>query len=130
MEKEMRAILLVEDDEELRAVLSRALRGRGQSLEEAWSAEEAEAALEAGLRPGLVVLDLNLPGATGWDLLRANAYADAGSPPVLIVSAITVRPSQLARFKVAGYLAKPFPLETFICVVERLLAGEPVREIV
>jgi DNA-binding response OmpR family regulator len=130
MEERDRTILLVEDDEELRAVVARALRARGHRLEEAGSMEAAAAALEAGARPGLIVLDLNLPGDTGWDLLRGSAYADAGRPPVLVTSALTVRRSQLDAFGVAGYLSKPFPMETFICVVERLLSGEPIREIV
>ena len=39
--------------------------------------------------------------------------AAAGSPPVVIASATTVNPKRLEEFRVAGYLPKPFPLETF-----------------
>ena len=81
-------------------------------------------ALERGLRPALVLLDLNLPGDTGWDLLRGPALAAAGSPPVVIASATTVSPKRLAEFGVAGYLPKPFPLETLVATVERLLHQE------
>ena len=59
-----------------------------------------------------MILDLNLPGDTGWDLLRGSSLAAAGSPPVIIASATTVSPRRLAEFDVAGYLPKPFPLET------------------
>ena len=59
-------VLIVEDDENLRAVLVRSLRARGIEVEEAVSAEDAVDALAGGLRPRLVLLDLNLPGATGW----------------------------------------------------------------
>ena len=75
-------------------------------------------------RPALVLLDLNLPGDTGWDLLRGLAMAAAGSPPVIITSATTVSPRRLAEFRCAGYLPKPFPLETLIATVERLLNSE------
>ena len=114
-------ILFVEDDESLRLIVARHLRAQGYEVEEADSAEATISALEAGLRPGVVLLDLNLPGDTGWDLLRGPALADAGSPPVIIASATTVSPKRLAEFGVAGYLPKPFPLETLVATVERVL---------
>jgi DNA-binding response OmpR family regulator len=115
-------ILLVEDDEGLRPILARHLRHQGFLVNEAASAEEASAALLAGLRPALIVLDVNLPGDTGWDLLRSTAMVSAGSPPVIIASAVSVSPRRLAEFGIAGYLPKPFPLETLLQTVERLLA--------
>lgn len=118
-------VLLVEDDESLRRILARHLRAHGFDVEEAMSAEDAMAALQAGLRPGLVVLDLNLPGETGWDLLRRPDLATAGSPPVVVTTATTVNPRLLAEFGVAGYLPKPFPLETFTATVERFFALVP-----
>ncbi len=115
------SLLLVEDDESLRSILTRHLRSQGYLVDEAASAEAAAEALEGGLRPKLVLLDLNLPGDTGWDLLRGSSLAAAGSPPVVITSAITVSPRRLAEFGVAGYLPKPFPLETLVATIERLL---------
>lgn len=121
-------LLLVEDDESLRSILARHLRSEGFKVDEATSAEEAGAVLESGLRPDLVLLDLNLPGNTGWDLLRGASLAAAGSPPVVITSAITVSPLRLAEFGVAGFLPKPFPLETLVGTIERLLTTEKRRE--
>lgn len=114
-------VLIVEDDESLRRIVSRHLRAQGYAVDEAPSAEDAAMALEGGLRPGIVLLDLNLPGDTGWDLLRQPALAAAGSPPVVITSATTVSPRRLAEFGCAGYLPKPFPLETLVSTLERLL---------
>lgn len=114
-------LLLVEDDESLRSILARHLRHEGYQVDEADSAESAGEVLEGGLRPDLVLLDLNLPGDTGWDLLRGSSLATAGSPPVVITSAITVSPVRLAEFGVAGFLPKPFPLETLVGTIERLL---------
>jgi DNA-binding response OmpR family regulator len=122
------SILLVEDDEALRRVVARHLRGQGFAVDEAISAEQAVGALKAGLRPRLVLLDLNLPGDTGWDLLRRRELTDAGSPPVVITSATTVSPRRLAEFHVAGYLPKPFPLETLVATVERLFGSTRLRE--
>jgi DNA-binding response OmpR family regulator len=117
-------LLVVEDDESLRAILARHLRKRGYLVEEAASAEAATEALDGGLRPALVLLDLNLPGDTGWDLLRGPSLGAAGSPPIVISSATNVSPRRLAEFHVAGYLPKPFPLETLVSTIDRLLHPE------
>jgi DNA-binding response OmpR family regulator len=119
-----RRVLIVEDDESLRQIVSRHLRAQGYEVDEASSAEGAATAIEQGLRPGVVILDLNLPGDTGWDLLRGPSLAAAGSPPVIITSATTVSPRRLAEFGCAGYLPKPFPLETLVATLERLLSAK------
>ena len=117
-------VLLVEDDESLRRIVARHLRGHGFVVKDVGSAEDAAGALERGLRPKLVLLDLNLPGDTGWDLIRGPALAAGGSPPVVLTSATTVSPKRLAEYRVAGYLPKPFPLETLVATVERFVAPE------
>ena len=77
----------------------------GYDVDEAGSAEEAAAILAEGLRPDMVLLDINLPGDSGWDLLRGPSLVAAGSPPVVIASALTVSPRLLAEFGVAAHLA-------------------------
>ncbi len=121
-------VLLVEDDESLRQILVRHLRSNGYVVSEAASAEEAVQLLDSGLRPELVLLDLNLPGDTGWDLLRGPAIEAAGSPLVVITSAVTVSPVRLTEFNVAGYLPKPFPLETLVATIERLTTTRRAEE--
>ena len=113
-------ILFIEDDEGFRRIVARHLRAHGYAVEEAESAEVALRAVADGYRPGVVLLDLNLPGRTGWELLRGSQLVAAGSPPVVITSATTVSPKRLAEFHVDGYLPKPFPLEALIATVERL----------
>jgi DNA-binding response OmpR family regulator len=115
------SVLLVEDDESLRRILARHLRRNGYEVHEAPSAEDATRTLIGGTRPGVVVLDINLPGDNGWDLLRGPALAAAGSPPVIVASALTISPRRLAEFQVAGYLPKPFPIETLVATIERLV---------
>jgi two-component system OmpR family response regulator len=120
------SVLLVEDDETLRRILVRHLSAHGYRVEEAASAEDAERLLADGVRPHAVILDINLPGATGWALLRGPGLGRVGSPPVMIASALTISPRRLAEFGVAGYLPKPFALETFMDTLERLLHQENV----
>lgn len=118
------SVLLVEDDESLRRILARHLEGHGYVVDQAASAEDAERLLSEGARPRVVVLDINLPGATGWDLLRGSALTLAGQPPVVVASALTISPLRLREFKVAGYLPKPFPLETLMDTLRRVLYPE------
>jgi two-component system nitrogen regulation response regulator NtrX len=120
------SVLLVEDDESLGRIVARHLRGQGFEVVEAPSAEDATERLAEGMQPAVVLLDLNLPGDTGWDLLRGLALAAAGSPPVVITSATTVSPKRLAEFHCAGFLPKPFPLETLVATVERVMGPEEV----
>ena len=91
-------------------------------MAEAASAEDAAETLHRGALPTLVLLDINLPGETGWDLLRHGALAAPGAPPVVVVTAMTIGPRKLREFGVAGYLPKPFALETLLEVCERYAA--------
>jgi two-component system C4-dicarboxylate transport response regulator DctD len=118
-------VLLVEDEAVLREALADALRRRGVETVDVGSAEDASEHLSHGLRPGLVFLDLNLPGASGWDLLRCELAPSADRPPVVILTALTVDPARLRRFEIDGYLPKPFALATFIATARRFLGAGP-----
>ena len=120
-------VLLVEDEDVLRDALAEALRRRGVETVDVGSAEDAADRLADGLRPGLVFLDLNLPGASGWDLLRTALAPAADRPPVVLLTALSVDPARLREFGVDGYLPKPFALATFLSTARRFLAG-PARE--
>jgi DNA-binding response OmpR family regulator len=117
-------VLIVEDDDNLRSVLARSLRARGLEVEEANSAEDAVDALAGGLRPGLVLLDLNLPGASGWDFLQEPRLAAAGPPPIIITSAAAVSPQRLAEARIAAHLPKPFALDALLATVQRCLRAD------
>lgn len=117
-------ILLIEDDEPLAGILAAHLRARGYDVTSLATAEAAQAALRSGLRPDLVLVDINLPGETGWSVVRSDALVEAGDPPVVVASAMSVSPARLREYGVAGYLPKPFALETLRSTIERLLAHE------
>jgi DNA-binding response OmpR family regulator len=117
-------VLLIEDDEPLSGILSAYLRARGYQVTVSPTAEAAQAALADGLRPDIVVLDINLPGETGWSVIRSDALTAAGNPPVVVASAMSISPDRLREYGVAGYLPKPFALETLRSTIGRLLATE------
>ena len=69
-------LLLIEDDESLAGLLAAHLRAHGYSVTVAPTAEAAEiAACRERARPDLILLDINLPGETGWSVLRSEAFA-------------------------------------------------------
>ncbi|MEU1625996.1 response regulator transcription factor [Streptomyces sp. NPDC020096] len=65
----MSRVLLIEDDPAVRHGVTLALRRRGHEIEAAATGEAGLAALE-GFRPDLVLLDLMLPGASGFEVCR------------------------------------------------------------
>jgi DNA-binding response OmpR family regulator len=122
-------ILLVEDDEAFADAVTRHLRARGLEVRRAASAEEAREILGHEAPPAVVILDINLPGDTGWSLLRNPELAAAGSPPVVIASVTAIHPRKLREYGVAGYLPKPFPLEALVRTIDRLVnEGSPAEE--
>jgi len=62
-------VLVVEDDDDLRTVVATVLENGGLSVTQARSVSEARAALASGAEPDLVLLDLQLPGGNGQELV-------------------------------------------------------------
>ena len=117
-------ILLIEDDEPLAEMLSAHLEAHNFRVTVAPSAEAAQSALAGGLRPDVVLLDINLPGETGWSVLRSDALSAAGRPPVVVASAMAVSPARLREYGIEGFLPKPFALDTLRSTIERVLKKE------
>jgi DNA-binding response OmpR family regulator len=114
-------VLLVDDDESFVDLVSRQLEAHGYRVVTAGSVEACRRLLDQGLRPALLLLDINLPAESGWSLLRDGGLKEAGSPPVVILSGTQVRPQQLREFSVAGYLPKPVPMALLISCVARFI---------
>jgi two-component system response regulator MprA len=113
------SIVIVEDDDELRAVLARGLREEGFTAEAvATGAQLLERAEKAS--PDAFVIDIGLPDADGRDLCQA-LRARGVDAPVLFLTARDALVDRIAGFDAGGddYLAKPF---AFVELVARLQA--------
>ena len=78
------AIAVVDDDDSLRNSLLRLFRSAGYSVEGFDTATELLSSLALG-RPDCVILDLQLPGMTGIELLRRFSML-ADPPPVIVIT--------------------------------------------
>src|SRR5262245_34516561 len=115
---ELPLVLLVEDEDTLRDIVRRNLEARRYRVDRAATAAEAIAALDRET-PAVMLLDINLPDGSGWDVLRA-LRAQGRRVPTVIVSAVRCNPTRLAEFHPDAYLPKPFPMGALIAAVERL----------
>ena len=110
-----RHVLLVEDEPRLRMIVRSNLEHRGVQVTEARDVAEAIAEIATN-PPDLVLLDINLPDRTGWDVLR-DLRATGPLPPTVVVSAVRVAPDRLREFGVLAYLPKPFPIDALVRLV-------------
>ena len=116
------AILLVDDERRLRQALGRALTAHGHTVHEVGSRAEAVAACAAGPYD-VLVLDVNLPDATGWDVLRDN-HASGRAIPAIVVSAVPPSAARIREFRPAGVLHKPFPIDALLRLVQEVGGGD------
>jgi DNA-binding response OmpR family regulator len=117
-------ILLIEDDEALRELMERNLLVRHHTVSIAADAASALRYLRTSTFD-LIILDINLPDLSGWDVLRiASREGHLQFPqidlqqeeklPIVVVSAVRVSPRRLSEFRPRAYLPKPFPMEALL----------------
>ena len=115
-------VLVVDDDEQIRRLIVRLLLPMGHRILEAGSAEEAHEMLEAA--PDLVLLDMQLPGKSGHELLaeiRANSLTRL--VPVIMITGAATHERKLKAIEagVTDFLAKPFSPEELAARARALL---------
>ncbi|MGE7615788.1 response regulator transcription factor [Paenibacillus sp. FSL H8-0261] len=108
----MATILIADDDDNIRKLMSLFLRKEGFDLKEARDGTKALSIIQNS-RVDLVILDIMMPGLDGWDLCREIRRWDANIP-LLMVTAKAESAHKVKGFQLGtdDYLTKPFdPLE-------------------
>jgi len=122
----MARILLVEDNEISREILSRRLRKAGHHIAEAGDGSQAISAA-THLHPDVILLDMSLPGIDGWEAARElRARRDTASIPLIALTAHTL-PSDRDRALQAGcdeFEPKPVELPRLLQKIETLLSRQ------
>src|SRR3974390_2796717 len=118
-------LLVVDDDRRIRDLLSRFLRAEGYRVTTADTAAEARAKLD-GLTFDLLVLDVMMPGESGFDLARA--IRTGSSVPILMLTARVEAESRIEGLELGAddYMAKPFePRELSLRINNILKRSQP-----
>ena len=113
-------LLVVDDDRRIRQLLSRFLMAEGYRVTTAESAAEARASLK-GLSFDLLILDVMMPGETGFELARA--LRTESNVPILMLTARDEAESRIEGLEIGAddYVAKPFHLEEVLARIRALL---------
>ncbi len=114
-------ILIVEDDQVVLNAMEAVLSAAGYRV---WTADACSSGLSLALEesPALLVLDINLPDGTGWNLLDSFHGARPNeSFKVIIASSNQVTRGQLREYRVDKFIAKPFDMAYLTEVVGQLL---------
>jgi two-component system, OmpR family, alkaline phosphatase synthesis response regulator PhoP len=120
-------ILLVEDEQALRATLSVRLQGEGYVVDTA--ADGVEGFEKATTKPfDLIILDIMLPYRSGLDVCRDIRQAGLATP-ILFLSARHQTTDKVIGLKLGAddYVTKPFKAAELIARVEALLRRVPIR---
>ena len=115
-------ILLIEDDPDISRLLEHRLRRAGYEVRSAVSGEKG-VDLATVWRPDVIILDLILPGISGWEVMRLLRTGEATRDiPVVISSILDETPQR--QIPPQGYLVKPFRLEELEAVLSPIVGGE------
>ena len=114
---------MVEDDDDLRALINAALDDAGYDAAEAADGESALAACHE-TDPDVILLDLGMPRLGG------QAFADAyrrglGHAKIIVMTGAERGGETSARIHAAVFLSKPFDLQQLLAAVKRVLDPAP-----
>lgn len=124
--REKKLIVYVDDDLELVRLVE------GTLLDEGWdviTAHDGENGLETILveQPDLVILDVMMPGLTGWEISKyLRSKKDFSDMPILMLTGIGERMNALTAplYGATAHLDKPFDVEDLLEIVRQLLGDE------
>ena len=118
-------VYVVDDDASVRRAVMRLLRAHGLSTV---AFASAEAFLQAGpWRPGAcLILDVQMPGMTGWELL-AELEATGRTLPVIMITAYSEEPTpeRARQVGMVAFLRKPFDEQALLEALQRVHAPGP-----
>jgi DNA-binding NarL/FixJ family response regulator len=117
-------VLVVDDDDSCRSLMATLVRGVGLDVDEAASGEAALAIADRDT-PLAVILDVSLPGISGYEVCRRLRERFGGDLPLMFVSGMRAESIDRVAGLLIGaddYLAKPFEPDELLARLRRLLA--------
>jgi CheY-like chemotaxis protein len=123
-------ILVVDDQEDLRSLLRVLLEREGHEVIEASHGRMALAMVEVDPEIGLVILDVQMPDMTGWEVLRSLRFIQNRYIAVLMCT-VKAGPGDFTtaeRLDVDGYIPKPFDPSDVRDAVAEIIRRDPWSE--
>jgi CheY-like chemotaxis protein len=120
----MARIMVVDDEPDIRAILSKILNKRGYEVDLYESAEEAIEKLRSGDRPDLIILDLMMPGMSGIEACRVIKSDPTLKDIPVIILTVMVEPETKEESREAGadaHVDKPINMAKLFRTIESLL---------
>ena len=118
-------VLVVEDQEDLRAILRFTLEGAGFEVVEAANGAEGVAKAEA-TRPNLILMDIQMPVLDGYEATRRiKALTGMADTPIIAVSSFAMKGDE-EKARASGcdaYVTKPYSPKQLLALVRELLAA-------
>jgi len=119
-------ILIIDDEKDIVAFLSRGLKGKAYVVDAAYDGERGSFLARSG-HYDLIVLDNNLPGLNGLSVLKEIRNEGIKTPVlVLTVEAELGKKGEMFKQGADDYLTKPFLFEEFLWRAEALLRRPPL----
>ena len=115
-------VLVVEDDQDLSALLDLVLSDAGYAVRVAGDGRAALRRVEEEM-PGVILLDMRMPVMNGWEFAREFRARHGRACPVVVVTAAENARLRAEEIGADGWLAKPFDLDAVLAMVERQLHG-------
>lgn len=114
-------VLTVDDDTATRRLIKLILELEGVEVFEAANGPECLGVLRN--QPiDLILLDINMPGMSGWDVMRAlRSITSLATIPTIILSGERPNEQLTSELQPQGYISKPFEIDELISHVKKLL---------
>lgn len=119
------AVLVVEDDQDIRESIEHVLQHGGFSVATARNGEQALTWLRASPAPGLILLDLSMPVMNGAAFRREQQKDPLFAQiPVIVLSAAAGLDEKVRLMQIAGFLSKPVDIALLLLTVGRYCAKQ------
>ena len=116
------SILVVDDDDAIRALVQTVLRRRGFHVDGACNGVDALERLAAS-RYALIILDLMMPCMSGYELLDALSRESVMSSPRVLILSAGIEPRMFDTDLVIGTMHKPFDIDLLLDIVTGYLSA-------
>lgn len=116
-------VMIVDDEADIREILAFNLSAAGYETAEYATAESVLAAIRKGDVPDIILLDVMLPGMSGFKLADTLRKVDRCSVPVIFLTARNAENDLLTGFSAGGddYISKPFSINEVLVRVKAVL---------